>query len=293
MSRLSVDALLGLDYPALVGEVLARWGVIEPARWQAQGTARPALCRLHEGVWALELWHNDGLGTEPTAASYLRQYRQGALADEDIVPLYIADLAMAYCDLVEDGIISAGAPINVCVSTRHPLFAAACVAQQEGLPVYTVVGEDDGTLDKVLDGAPLPAQWQALAPYVGGKSFAKACPDVLAGVIEREDALDAMTDLLDDNGYLLPPAAAKAYALALVYREEAESRNPMVVAVPYHPYLASSALAEMLCERKMPDPDKAMRLLELETGWEVPAPLDDTQAARRLRNKLSNIGDIL
>lgn len=253
MARLAPDKLLPLSYPDRMQAVLAAWGESKPL------PPEPAIVPLDEGIWAWELFDEDGLGT---------------LAHD--LHTYVGMLASAYCDLVSDGVMAAGAPLNVCVTTRHPLWAACVAAQQEGLPLYTVIGEDDGTLQKVIAGGKLPTTWQELQQYLSDKPFAKALPDVLAGEAEPEEAWDAIAERLDETGYLMHPATARALAVARLYRVEAESRNPMLVAAPYHPYLAPDTLCKVLLEHPVGDHAKAWRQLELETGWEIPTCLDDT-----------------
>ncbi len=284
-------AIAGLDYPAILGAVLAANGVVDPQKWATcsfdSGEA-PALCRMGEGMWALELWHDALLGAGVIGQTYVDSYREsyGQTSAADVL-LYVAALTAAYGDMVAEGLVAQGAPINVCVSCKHPAFAAACIAQKEGLPIYTVVGEDDGTLAAAKRGAPLPPRWQVLAPYAA-KGFAKAFPDVLEGNVSAEEAADAILEVLEDSGYLLSPTSARAARLAAIYREEAESRNPMVVVIGHHPYLEAMTLAQVLTDETPKDEYKAMRLCELESGWEIPAALLNPQKAAEIRKILQN-----
>lgn len=283
MGRLNATSLLPLAYSQRVEAVLAAMGEIEGGRSAESATEtgqEPALCLVEPGIWALELWHTPDLGLSPTAWPLWQAYlAQGRAEDKPDIQVYLwlADLASAYCDMVADGLVVMGAPINVFADSRHPAFAAAVIAQQEGLPIYTVVGtKRDNDLRHTKGKALL---WPALAPFIGKKTFDTALPDVLFGECEEAEAADVIMSVLDDSGYLMHPMTAKACMLAETYRQEAESRNPCLVIAPFHPYAAWDKLCLWLTEAKASTLAKGLARLELETGWAIPAALADEQTA--------------
>lgn len=293
MATFDLARLYAEDYPARVGDVLAALGSVESERWlevaQCVRVGEPALVRIGEGHWALELWHTDDLGLSPNAQPIADEYAKRWGKSVPTALLYLGDLTSAYCDLVTDGILEMGAPVNVCCSTRHPLFVAAVIAQNQGLPIYTVVGEDeDGRLKRYKQSGRLPEGWQDLVPYVEQCGANKVFADVLTAKCEREDAEEVAQTLVDDEGYLLHPMSARAYYLSNLYREEAESRNPILTVAPFHPYSAPKTMCEWVCERTPKDYRQALSLLELETGWEIPEQLKDREKAETIIITIKN-----
>ena len=82
--------------------------------------------------------------------------------------------------------------------------------------------------------------------------------------------------------------SAEAYYASTLYREEAESRNPIVTVAPFHPYLAARDLCLWVCEKAPKDLEQALRMLELETGWEIPKQLADREIAESIINSINN-----
>ena len=290
MGRLRWQDWMTLDYAHRVGAVLAAMGAVQADSWQGAvcgiESEEPVVCHVQDGIYALELWHSRTLGERPIAWSYAEAYRAQTGQEVAAPLLYMADIVSAYCDMVADGVVPQGAPVNLCVSVEHPAFVGAVLAHAEGLPLYTVVGADrDGYLGAVLGGAPLPAAWSLLAPYVP-HGMSRDLPDVLAAECASEDAADTLIRVSDDNGYLLDTTSARAYYLAEVYREEAESRNPMLVAAPYHPYTDALCLCPYLLERRIPDLMRALAALEAESGWEIPDALREEGEAQRLITRI-------
>lgn len=290
---LDVDALRPLGCAERTLAVLTACGV-DPAKWEEAARVAPAqgetaVCRLGDGIWALELWHTKDMGLTPAARATADVYQA---MTGDTVPdcwLYLADLLSAYCDLVEDGEWKEGATMNVVCSTRHPAFVGAAVAQLSGAPLYTVVGEDDGALENAIEGGTLPPYLDRLGEYVQKNGRKKVFRDILAARADEGEATDAMLELLDETGYLTHPVTAKAYRIAQIYREEAESRNPVLVIAPFHPYAADKTLVSVVCERTAKDAETNMRLLEEETGWEIPEELKNEDFAETIREQIKTL----
>lgn len=291
--RLKVDELLPMTYPQRVGYVLRAIGVVtdEDAWSRAVQTAtadEPAVCALDVGAWALELWHSPDLGVHPTAYAYWQAYREithcSDLADIEIY-LYVADIADAYCILRAEGDLPTET-INLFCDVRVPAFPAAVIAQQMGLPLYSVVGSDDAdmTLYNACRKDVLPDRWSVLRPYMKGHAFREAFPDVLFATCSLDAAGCAMENQMDTNGYLLDTMGARARDLVEEYRLEAESRNDCLIVVPFHPYLNAVRLWWWLAEHTVSVPD-AIRNLEEQSGWEIPACLRDDKTAGTMNNE--------
>ena len=292
MGKFDIARLVEEDYAARLSDFLSTLGAVDSAKWAevAACCGEPALIRVGEGHWVLELWHTEDLGASHPAKSAATAYaKRWGQAIPDAM-LYAGDVVSAYCDLVADGVVPKGGQINVTCSTRHPLFVGAVIAQASGLPLYTVVGVDeDGKLRKYKQtGRDLPQEWRLLSPYLAGKDVQTALKDVLDIQCDAEDAEEAMVGLADEEGYLLHPMGARAYYASTVYREEAESRNPILSVAPFHPYVAYRRVCTWMCERTPKRLDEALKLLELETGWEIPAELTNGEMAQAIIDSIKN-----
>ena len=290
MTAIDIAAYMPLDYVARIGKALADAGVARMDAW-AQAAKRvpiggePAICRLQEGVWALELWHTADLGLSHAARPIAKAYAEETGQVIDDAYLYLGDILSAYCDLIESGDWATGTICNVVVSRRHAAYDGAVLALAMGAPLYTVVGEDAAGSTQNMGTLPPP---RCLAGRITEAEWALIRANVLPAEADPDEVKDAIADLLDDEGYLLHPVSASAYRVARIYREEAESRNPVLVVAPFHPYAAAEPLSALLCDKRGKTAEQAMRLLELETGWEIPPQLTDNDVAQAIAEKIRN-----
>ena len=174
-----------------------------------------------------------------------------------------------YETLLESDVIDEDETIDVVVSSLDREAAlAAILAQKAGLPLYTVVLADDQTRKIVgvtQDEYPLPKGWEILpAP---GRRWRDEYPDVVAGWAEDEDVKEILADVYQEEDYLLHPHTALSWAVANVYREEAESDHLMVIAAARHPYEKAAEVWEALSGKRLEE-DKALKALYLDSGWE-------------------------
>ena len=228
-----------------------------------------ALCPLEDGVVVWQLWQ-EGWPHGAYGLAYRALYPQGD--DAWTAAMTAAQLGVAYDAMVADGLVPSGKQINVCCAD-YPTWVGCILAQRMGVPIYTVVGADNekGMLrtamtatvhtdeGKVLDNTVL-SPWQ------------KHLPDVLVGVADRQDTMDALAIAWEEQGYLMHPETARAYSVACDYRREAENRHIMVVAAPFHPYDAPETVHEAVLEYPAATDDKAIETLQLQTGL-LPCPV--------------------
>lgn len=286
------------DYPALLGLVLSHTYGVDLRLWQQAtnavdalwGEPLPVVDELESGLLVWEVWH-EGVPAKLYCEAYAA-LGGAPLPKQAEVVLYGVGLYAVYQVLTASGKIAQGERINVAALVDSVAFAGCMWAQHEGLPLYTVVGaQEHDVYRKAQRNHDKESIWQPIAAIAEGKDWQEAFPDVLVGQIDREDRMAAIAALYDEEGYLLHPQSAMAYAIATEYRQESEARHRMVVIALQHPYEDIATVYDAVFEEEMKEESKALQRLEEETGWELPEPLPTKELIRERVRKLS--GDTL
>ena len=243
------------------------------------GRPEVTLCPLEDGTVVWELWQEDGVTPDLYRLAHRCLYPAG---DVDwIVAIYAAMVGNVYDSLVAEGLVPKGKRINICCADRA-VWSGCITAQQMGVPLYTVVGADDevGAMRQAMRTAVHPDEGAAIDRLLGGAVWQKALCDVVVGVADRQDAMDAIALAWDEQGYLMHPDTARAYSVANTYRQDAENRHVMVVVAAKHPYDAPQTVHEGVMEYAAKDSERAIETLVAETGV-LPLVAPDPDEVRR------------
>ncbi|MDE5593102.1 MAG: hypothetical protein K2I75_04125 [Clostridiales bacterium] len=235
-----------------------------------------------------------------------------------IVP-QIAYYFSAYCDLVNSGEIKAGDKVDFVMPVGNfGGMIAGYYASKMGLPInklaiaatnFTALidfinsGAYDvnsmshrpdapllGNLERLVFGvsagdAPLTAERMNELKETGRFSVTESeiheLRTVIAGgIAEMDDALDVISDLFEEYGYLANTHTAAAYAVAI----ERDFVHPTVVLSIASPYRSAKWVMTALGEKLPSDEVKLMRQMEDVTALDAPEDLIAAFSAKQIHN---------